>query len=575
VTADWQSPVSWTPARTNPVSSDILVFNVGGTTTATNVPIETIGQLFVSGNTTVNLQSSSSVDLTISGGDGDDLTVELNSALNLGGTNAMAINLASGVTAAIDGSIMFSSSGATAHRLTAIDPAAITFRVGAAFTAGPGFSGNPFGTANLNSVIFDSGSTYVCIAGSDPFGAAEPASVVVFKAGSLFSLQGDIVPSFSGRTYGNFEMNYSPGYIFVYGSSPLTMDDLTISAGRLALSLTSTPGPSIRGDLMVFPECSLQFQAPFPGVTINLDGKAHQTITVFGSIGANPGNTLAIDNPSGVTVTTLFLAWNLELINGVVTVTDPSGYFHVPGTVTRENGYVDGNLLREFDTQGTYTFDVGTANGYSPVTIQVTAGHDFPAGMRIRAVQSAEPNIQDPSKALSRYWQVYGGPNITAANLTFNYLDPTDIPPSATESRFVIQRYRDAFTQPSGIVDTQANIFSLTGLSDFYSVTDWTLAQPEALGTPTPNTPTNTPTSTPTFTPTPTNSPTSTPTFTPTRTPTNTPTNAPTATPTNTATPTDTPTSTNTPTNTPTATPTGTPARGADLDYDGDGKTDI
>ena len=246
-------------------------------------------------------------------------------------------------------------------------------------------------------------------------------------------------------------------------------------------------------------------------------------MTNHGGVAAIPGNTLAIDNPSGVTANR-FLAWNLKLINGVVTVPDPSDYFRVPGTVIRVNGYIDGNLSRDVDTHGTYTFDVGTANGYSPVTVQVTAGHDFPAGMLVRAVQSAQPNIQDPSRALSRYWQVFGGPNITAANLTFDYLDPPDVPTSANESKFVIQRYRNGFTQPSGNIDTQANIFRLTGLSDFYSLTDWTLAEPGALGTSTPtDTPTNTPTTTPTNSPTATSTPTATATSTATATTTGSP----------------------------------------------------
>ena len=247
ITGDWQSPSSWAPVRMSPAASDILVFNTGGTTTATNVPTQTIGQLIVTGNTTVNLQSSAAIVLTMTGGDGDDLIVERNSALNFTGANAIAADLVTGVTAGIGGSMTFSSSGTAAHRITAVDAGAIAFNRPAVFTAGAGFTGNPFGTTNLNSVIFVGGSTYVCIDGGDPFGAAEPASVVVFKTGSLFSLQGDIVPSFSGRTYGNFEMNYSPGYIFVYGSSALIMDDLTITAGILALSLTGTPGHSIRG----------------------------------------------------------------------------------------------------------------------------------------------------------------------------------------------------------------------------------------------------------------------------------------------------------------------------------------
>jgi len=529
-TADWQSPSSWTPARTSPASSDILVFNIGSVTIATNIPTQTLGRLIVSGNTTLNLQSSEAIVLTIAGDDGDDLQVEQNSALNFNGANAISATLGSGATAAVNGSITFSSSGTAAHRLTGADIASIMFGTGSIFTAGQGFTGNAFGTTNLNSVIFRSDSTYVCIAGSDPFGAAEPNSVVVFQTGSLFSLRTQISfsqTSFaSGRTYANFELNYPGGDPYLRGTSPLVMDDLNIRAGQLHFWVDGSSSHSIRGNVTVFSGASLDCQGSFPGQIINLNGVFPQTLTIFGGVGVNDGNTFAIDNPYGVTITGRFVAWNLRLVNGIITFPNPSDYFLVPGTVTRVNGYIDGTLNRRLGL-GTYTFDVGTANGYSPVTVQVTAGHDFPLPVLIRAVQTPQSNVIDPSKALSRYWQVLGSPDITSANLTFNYLDPTDIPATANESDFVIQRYQNGFTQPVGVVDTQANTFRVDGLSDFFSVTDWTLAEPGAVG------------STPTATSTPTNTP------------------------------------TNTPTSTPTATATGTPAHSTAFDYDGDHKSDI
>ena len=530
-TADWQSPTSWMPARIRPTSSDILEFNQGGTTQPTNVPTESIGQLIIAGNTIVNLQSATSIVLTIAGGDGDDLTVERNSALNFNGSNAITASLASGATAAINGSMVFSSSSTTAHRLIASDAEAITFGAGAVFTAGSGFTGNPFGTTNLNSVIFDSGSTYISIAGGDPFGATEPASVVTYKGGSLFSLRGNAQTSFfSGRTYANFELNYPGGDPFVEGTSPLVMDDLILTAGQLHLWVTGT-GHRIRGNITTQPGTRLDMQATFLGQTINLNGNRPQTITILGAIGINPANTVAIDNSAGVTVTTAFAAWNLNLINGIVAVTNDLGFFHVSGDVSRVNGYVIGNLRRKFDSIGTSKFDVGTENGYSPVTVEVTAGHDFFALVQVRAVQAAEPHVFDPSKALSRYWQITGAENITGANLVFDYRDPDDIPPTATESNFVIQKYSNGFTQPTGIVNTRANTFRVTGLTDL-STTDWTLAEPSAVG------------STPTATATPTSTPT--------------------ATSTPIATSTATPTATSTPSNVHTA-----------FDYDGDHKSDI
>jgi hypothetical protein len=44
------------------------------------------------------------------------------------------------------------------------------------------------------------------------------------------------------------------------------------------------------------------------------------------------------------------------------------------GTVTRTSGYVDGSLRKKYTATGSKTFEVGTANGYSPFAANVTAG---------------------------------------------------------------------------------------------------------------------------------------------------------------------------------------------------------
>ena len=151
---------------------------------------------------------------------------------------------------------------------------------------------------------------------------------------------------------------------------------------------------------------------------------------------------------------------------GANTLTIASG-----ATVTRNTGYVIGNLKKAFAGIGAFTFDVGTANGYSPVNVNATAG-TFPADFTVKATQTAQPNFPNPAKALSRYWTLTGT-GITA-DLTFNYLDPTDIPGTATEANFVIQKYDGAFTQPGGTVNTVANTASINGVTSF---SDWTLAE--------------------------------------------------------------------------------------------------
>jgi FG-GAP-like repeat len=468
---DWQTASNWAPARFTPAPSDILVFNIGGTIIVTNVPNQTIGRLTVSGNTAVNLQTAIPVILTVSGNDGDDLSVDSGSSLNFNGANALSLNLATGATANISGSITFSSPGTAADRLIAVDPLAIVFNTGAMFTAAAGFAGNPFGTTNLNSVVFNDGSAYISISGADPFGAAEPNSVVVFRKGSLFSLRGDALPSFSGRSYGNFEMNCPGRDVVAEGGSAFVVDDLMLTAGRLSLRLSGDPGHSIKGNITTASGTQLIFSSG----TVRLNGTATQTISGSGIEGADGGSTIAIDNLMDVALNRPFVGWNVALINGIVH-TGPLNHLGVAGDLSRTNGYVDGWMRRILFSLGSFDFDVGTANGYSPVVVNVTSGNS-PTILNVSAAQGAQPNISNPSKALSRYWTVFEQTPMTA-DITFHYLE-SDIPSTANEANFVIQKYNGGFTQPVGSIDTAANTFRINDVSNFAQ--DWTLAEPGAL----------------------------------------------------------------------------------------------
>ena len=140
---------------------------------------------------------------------------------------------------------------------------------------------------------------------------------------------------------------------------------------------------------------------------------------------------------------------NGRLITGANTLTLSSG----TATVTRTNGFVDGNFRKTYAAAASKNFEVGTANGYSPVMVNVTAG-TFPATVTTKAIQGAHPNFVDPTLALQRYW------NLTAAgvtaDLTFSYLT-ADIPGTANENNFVIFKYDGAFTQPGGTVNAASN----------------------------------------------------------------------------------------------------------------------
>jgi len=61
VAANFNTASNWTPSRTNPLANDIIVFNGGSNITVTNLPTQTIGDLVVANNTTVNFTVSSGI----------------------------------------------------------------------------------------------------------------------------------------------------------------------------------------------------------------------------------------------------------------------------------------------------------------------------------------------------------------------------------------------------------------------------------------------------------------------------------------------------------------------------------
>ena len=220
------------------------------------------------------------------------------------------------------------------------------------------------------------------------------------------------------------------GNVTINTAAPLTMSGAQILnvRGNWSNSGTFTPGTG----------------------TVALNGTAAaQTIsgtsnTSFTGLTLNNANGFTLSQSPTVNGALAFTA-------GIVTTGANTLTVAAAGTTSRTTGYVIGNLQRAYSAAGSKTFDVGTANGYSPVAANVTAGT---GSLTVAAVQGAHPNMVDPGKALSRYWTLTGA-GITAT-LTFNYLDPIDIPGTATEGNFVIQKFNGVFTQPGGSVNTGA-----------------------------------------------------------------------------------------------------------------------
>ncbi len=371
-TADWTVAANWTPSRT-PATNDILQFNNGAITTPTNISTETIGQLLIAGNTIVNLQGVvAGTVLTISNLPGDDLSVALGSQLNINvAVNTTTIALATGATGNITGNMTFS---AAAHRLDPADANAVTFNSPAIFTQGTGCTGNVFtNTLPANAIIFSAGTIFLQSAGANPFGLTQPLSKVIFNTGSLYIFQDPSgTPSFSGRTYANFQFTGSGAPSTCVGGNAVSINNFNVTSGTINVNMTGTPGHSIKGNVSVAAGATLNF-APATVGTINLNGTAAQAITNSGTITFAVNEAVTINNPAGVIINNNITLNDLVTFTaGIVTVPNPT-VLTLSSTASVASvsnaSFVDGKVAKIGNTAFTFPVGATSISGYVPISI--------------------------------------------------------------------------------------------------------------------------------------------------------------------------------------------------------------
>lgn len=325
--ADWTVAANWTPTRTTPSASDVLHFKGGGAVTATSVPAQTIAQLQVSNNTALTLTAGGINTLTIGGDAGTDFEVTAGSKLTVSGSNVLTISLSTGATGSISDSMIFTGG---AHKLTADDASGVTFNSGGVFVAATGFTSNAFGTTNLNSVVFAAGSSYICRAGSNPFGASAPNSVIVLQTGSIYKQEVNSGAAFSGRTYSHFEYNYN-GVLSGTGSSALSMDNVSVTQGTLNLGMTGAF--NLKGSVSAASGATLNFN-PASAATVTFNGTGQQTVSGSGTLTLQTNQSVALNNSGGLVMQrdltvngglttaddTLFIGANTLTLNGGLTM---------------------------------------------------------------------------------------------------------------------------------------------------------------------------------------------------------------------------------------------------------------
>ena len=466
-TASFATATNWTPSRTAPAANDVLLFNNGATTIATGVTSQTIGQLLVSGNTNVSLQSGAAATVSIAGQGGTDLSVPAGSTLQLSGTNPVMFAIGAGATGDVSGTVVLMSA---AHRITAVDANSLVFESGALCTAGTGFGGSAFGTTAIGTVEFKAGSLYQHIAGSNPFGATAPSSVVTFDAGSRYRLDGPLTPSMSGRTYADFEYN-NGGAQSPTGGNPLTLDSLIVTQGTLNLNMTG--GVFIRGDVHVKSGATLNLTPASGSPVFSFAGPAAQSVDVQGTFSNSTNAIVDLNNSAGVSLVT-----NLTL-NGLVTFT--SGQLNTGArTLTlsttsntsgasQGTGWVNGTLRKNY-AAGAFsnTLDVGDAAAYAPIDI---SGSGAGAGFNLTATSAAGDHANlgtstiDPTRSLNRHWSLASASAAGATwSATFDF-PSSDLDGAADPLTFIGQVWNGSAWSALTLGTLGTNATQVTGLS--------------------------------------------------------------------------------------------------------------
>jgi hypothetical protein len=276
----------------------------------------------------------------------------------------------------------------------------------------------------------------------------------------------------SSQSYGNLTISGSGtktlgGAISVATKLTITAGTLDVSASNFALNMAGDFTNNVAAANFNPRSGTVTFNGP---AAQNINGTT--TSHTFSGLTSNRTGTGDLTLGSNTTVNGLLTLTSGNITTGANTLSIGSA-----GTRSRTSGYILGNEKKTYDGAGSFIFDVGTANGYSPVDSTVTAGT---GDLTVLAVQGAQPSVVS-SRSLQRYWTLTeGGAGITA-NLLFHYLDPPDV--MGNEANYqVLQVTGGARTYfvnncPAPCVDAAANTAAINGVTSF---SDWTAGEARA-----------------------------------------------------------------------------------------------
>jgi hypothetical protein len=254
----------------------------------------------------------------------------------------------------------------------------------------------------------------------------------------------------------------------ITNSNKLTLGNGGVTVGVIQYGLTG--GTNIAGNF----DQSPVFNIGTGGQTVLYAQEPAARTTSFEIPPSRSIFNSTINNTNGVILGggDLTITGTLTFTAGNITTNANTIIIGTAGTISRTSGHVIGNLRKTYTAAGSKTYEVGTANGFSPVTVNATAG-TFPADFTAKATQGPQPAV-NPATSIQRYWTL-NATGITA-DLTFQYLAADVL---GTEANYRVIRVigGTSVSFPTSTVNTGTHVATLTGVSVF---SDWTVGETSA-----------------------------------------------------------------------------------------------
>lgn len=358
------------------------VFNI---TSAGNATTNTSGTLS-------NVPFEYAASINISASLNNALEIESGSTLSLGDSLAepLVVRMLNGAKAELSGTVRMLY---TRQRLVGLDSSSIVVKSTGIIRNDSTFVGNPFlNIGRANVVVFEAGSRFEYVVGTQLFGLTQPASKVTFLPGSNYVQLSTNTPGSAGRVYANF-IYAASGLVNIQHAGTLTIDSLIVQSGTLSINSSSTTNigyvnPSsgallnlntivgninIRKSILVNGTLNLNGKFTTAPANVNLNGTSLQTISGSGLLrigGASDSIVrFRIQNPAGVQ-----LNRNLEL-NGAYLHLDSGTLQLNNNNITVGNNLFHGKII---SLNGAFSGAGNITRWYIPSVVDLADSAIFP-----------------------------------------------------------------------------------------------------------------------------------------------------------------------------------------------------